>query len=622
MVSISATAENLATSNSLKIGATSSECEKASASRRAFFGDLHVHTSYSSDANFRMGTRTTPDDAYRFALGHDIPLPPYDAAGNSLRRLRIDRPLDFAAVTDHAEELADVRLCTDDELDYGDSLECRLTGMKKTLYDLWNKQLLGRGCQGTTEECHLARTNAWQDTIASAQAYNSPCQFTAFIGYEWSGIQNGGNMHRNVIFRNDQVIDVPISALDATSAELLWQGLDANCRNAGNDCDAITIPHNMNLSKGQMYSSLMGSGEPISVEVALQRQSYETLAEIMQHKGDSECYYREGFSEDELCNFEKLPYSSFLGKYFEFIRKGPKNDTRYMREALREGLRIEDQLGVNPFKTGFIGGTDTHISAPGAVSEMNYAGHHGAQNISTEIAIDEQLVDFSESGPGGLTVVYADENTRESLFKAMKRREAYGTSGPRIEARFFAGDDLPGDLCSMNQDALAGQAYTNGVPMGGELQGSKLAGGPRFVVSALHDAGTLASPGNKLERIQVIKGWVDTSGNSHETVYTLAGDKVTVPNDLNSCQPLAQGEERLCSVWRDPAFDAGQDAYYYARVIENPSCRWSARVCMANQVDCSNPESVPEHLSACCDASVPKLIQERAWTSPIWYKPD
>lgn len=601
-------------------------CEQFSASRQAFFGDLHVHSSYSADAYFRMGSRTTPDDAYRFALGQSIPLAPFDAEGNSSRYLKIDRPLDFSAVTDHAEDLADVRLCRDPRWGENGSLSCQFSGFFKTFYDMAAEKIRnlhgGASCQAEESTCQAALTSVWQDTIASAEAYNQPCEFTTFIGYEWSATIDGSNMHRNVIFRNAEVVDTPISAKDAKTPERLWQGLDANCRNTDKGCDAITIPHNMNLSKGFMFSPLMGNGEPMTPEVAAQRHSYETLAEIMQHKGDSECFYGSGLGEDELCNFEKLSYNSFREKYVGFLRRPPVNDTRYMREALREGFRQEQLHGINPFKTGFIGGTDTHIAAPGAVQESNYPGHHGKMNFAKDMPVEKQLPDYIESGPGGLAVVYAEQNTRESIFNAMKRREAYGTTGPRIGVRFFGGENIPQDACGFDADTLAEQGYQYGVPMGGDLEMASAETSPRFVVSAQADTGTLKNPGTPLQRIQIIKGWIDEDGRSKEKVMDVAGNPDNGASvDLSTCQPQGEGFKNLCAVWDDPMFDPKQQAYYYARVVENPSCRWNAHVCVNNQVDCSNPESVPEHLQSCCDASVPKTLQERAWTSPIWYSP-
>jgi len=603
-------------------------CSDSSETRRAYFGDLHVHTSYSSDAYFRMGARTTPDDAYRFARGYAISLPPFDADGRSQRRLKIDRPLDFAAVTDHAEDLADVRLCSDPQWGMSDNYSCGMSGKWKTLYDLVSNKVSSwtggeATCDGEGGLCEQAKKSVWDDTIASAEAHNSPCEFTTFIGYEWSGVIDGANMHRNIIFRNSQVVETPMSALDLPTPEQLWSGLDKNCRDSGASCDAITIPHNMNLSKGKLFSQTMSDGKPMTRAVARQRQDYDTLAEILQHKGDSECFYRSGFSEDELCDFEKLPYDSFLGKYVSYLRKPPKNDTSYMREALREGLRLERELDVNPFMTGFIGGTDTHFGAPGSVSEADYPGHHGDQNYSKEFPLDEQMPDFIESNPGGLAVVYAQDNTRESLFEGMKRREAYGTSGPRMLVRFFSGDNLSDESCGLNDQHFASEGYANGVPMGGVLQGSAVKGGPKFVISASHDPGTASAPGHLLQKIQVVKGWVDESGVSQEKVFDVSSsDDTDVTIGEKSCDPIVSGADQLCAVWKDPSFDAETNAFYYARVIENPSCRWNAHVCLANNVSCSNPELVPEGLKQCCDSTIPKTIQERAWTSPIWFSPD
>jgi Protein of unknown function (DUF3604) len=604
------------------------ECRDTLETRRAYFGDLHVHTSYSSDAYFRMGARTTPHDAYRFARGQAISLPPFDMDGRSGRQLKLDRSLDFAAVTDHAEDLADVRLCSDPLWGENDRYSCTMSGKWKTLYGLVSKKISewrgdASACDAADGLCKQAKKQVWSDIIDSAEAHNSPCEFTSFIGYEWSGVIDGANMHRNIIFRNRQVVDMPMSALDLPTPEQLWGHLDESCRDAGNSCEAITIPHNMNLSKGRLFSQVMSNGEPMTKSVAQQRQDYDTLAEILQHKGDSECFYQSGFTEDELCNFEKLPYDSFLGKYVSYFRKPPKNDTSYMREALREGFRLQEELDINPFMTGFIGGTDTHFGAPGSVSEQGYPGHHGDQNYSDDFPIDQQMPDFIESNPGGLAVVYAENNTRESLFDGMKRREAYGTSGPRMLVRFFSGDDLPETMCQLDDQNLAAEGYANGVPMGGVLHATSSNSGPKFVVSASQDPGTKNVPGHLLQKIQIVKGWVDDEGVSQESVFDVQGAKTASASiGEKSCEPITSGANQLCKVWKDPNFDPTSNAYYYAKVVENPSCRWNTFVCLANQVDCSNPEAVPDGLAQCCDSSIPKTIQERAWTSPIWFSPE
>jgi hypothetical protein len=594
-------------------------CPDFTAERRAYFGDTHVHTRYSQDANWRMGsTQTTPDDAYRFARGERISLPPYDAAGNSLRSLQIQRPLDFAVVTDHAEDMGIVRICEDPDYPGFDAWVCRKNQIVAALSQKAAQYLPGVDvpCSGPSAECDAATTAVWQDTISAAQTHNSHCEFSTLIGYEWSGTLQGSNMHRNVLFRSEDVITRPISAREAPHVEALWEGLDRKCRDAVPGCEAITIPHNMNLSEGKMFSARMGNGEAITSAVALQRARYERLAEILQHKGSSECYYGADFAADELCNFEMLPFSSFLGKYFPLLREPPVNDSRFMREALREGFRLEQELGSNPFAPGFIGSTDNHTSTPGAVEENNYGGNHGAQVIIGR-GEKPQLPDRVEQNAGGLAVVYAEQNSRDALFDAMQRREAYGTSGTRIQLRFFGAADFPEDLCS--RPDLVAQGYRHGVPMGSELTTTEEA--PVFVVSAAQDPGTPQFPGTALQRIQIIKGWVDADGSSREKVYEIAGQPDNGASvNLDTCEPQGEGFQSLCQVWQDPDFDSTSNAFYYTRVLENPSCRWQQHICAANQVDCSRPEAVSEGLRGCCDTSVPKTIQERAWSSPIWWR--
>ena len=360
-----------------------------------------------------------------------------------------------------------------------------------------------------------------------------------------------------------------------------------------------------------------GKWQPDHSDVAQRRSRYERLAEIYQHKGDSECYFGADFAVDELCSFEKLPYSSFLGKYVSVLREPPANDSRYMREALREGIRLQQVLGVNPFTPGFIGSTDSHIGAPGAVNESLYKGNHGAQHILGD-GSQPQLPDRVEQSPGGLAVLYAEQNTRAALFDAMLRREAYGTSGTRITLRFFGGWGFPVNMCQAADFAALG--YRDGVPMGGELPVQHAAAAPVFAVSALQDTGTAHSSGTSLQRIQVVKGWVDESGASREQVYDIAGNANNGAKvNLSSCEPVGNGFPRLCGVWTDPDFDPKHNAYYYARVLENPSCRWQQRICSANRVTCDDPDAVPAAFAGCCDTTVPKTIQERAWSSPIWY---
>lgn len=596
-------------------------CNDFSAERRAYFGDLHVHTRFSQDASWRMGnTRLGPDEAYQFARGHRIDLPPYDALGESLRSVQLQRPLDFLAVTDHAEALDAVRVCENPAYDGPGAWMCHSSPWTRMAMGLVGRYLpVDTLCGPGDVQCALAGAEVWSDIVLSAQQHNAPCDFSTFIGYEWSGLDGGANLHRNVIFRNSAVPAAPVSARDARTPEALWAALDEHCRDSIDGCEAVTIPHNANLSQGRMFSPMTTAGVRMTPALAAQRARYERLAELIQHKGDSECYGGVG-AEDELCGFEKLPYSSFVQKYLPFLGEAPADDSRYLREALREGLRLQRELGENPFAIGFIGGTDSHVAAGGAVAEDNHPGHHGAQHISGTGAA-AQLPDRVEQNPGGLAVLYAEENSRDALYRAMQRREAYATSGPRIQLRFFGGWNYEDDLCERVD--LVAQGYANGVPMGGELRAADRNGrAPAFLLAAMADTGTASLPGGALQRLQVIKAWVDAQGESREQIYDVAGSvEIGMQVDLKSCQPLARGYRKLCTVWRDPEFSPATSALYYARVVETPSCRWHRRICVANAVNCDDVEALPDGFKGCCDESVPDTVQERAWSSPIWYRP-
>jgi hypothetical protein len=341
----------------------------------------------------------------------------------------------------------------------------------------------------------------------------------------------------------------------------------------------------------------------------------------MQHKGSSEC--RQGMGNaDELCDFELLPYDNFGGKYATWMARLP-DGSNYVRNALGEGLKVEERTGVNPFRTGFVGGTDTHLGAAGAVSEIDYPGHGGAgAPISGEGPAG--FTDDVEFNPGGLTVLWAEENSRESLFAALARREAYATSGPRIVVRFFGGFDLPSDLC--RSDDFAKLGYAQGVAMGGTLAPPAAASGagalrPRFAVSALRDPGVEGEPRAPLQRIQIVKGWVE-GGTVRERVVDVAGDaSASATVDPETCETKGTGFDDLCAVWTDEEYLPQQRAFYYARVLENPTCRWTARACREAGVRCDDAANVPAGFAGCCDGSLVLTTQERAWTSPIWVSP-
>ena len=603
--------------------------------RRPFFGDTHVHTVYSFDAN-SQDTRNTPRDAYRLAQGEKIGLQPYDAEGNALRSAQLRRPLDFTALTDHAELLGEIRICRNEELPGGDSDFCwtyRLNPVNG-FGPLAFRNLLLRDrfqfCGENGELCLKEAMVVWRDIQAAAEeAYDrsSECSFTSFVGYEWTASAgNGVNLHRNVIFRNDRVPSLPPSWVETPSAYALWQHLQRGCIDGVEGCDALTIPHNSNLSgPGLMFASakvrsLDDLDMPVDKEEATLRQRWEPLVEIMQHKGDSECLLG-GDTSDEACGFEKLPYNSFAGvgriAADGGLVLGPSlaPDQRGMvRDALKKGLLIQEAVGANSLKYGIVASTDTHLGTPGLAEEEGAKGHGGAGARNTQ-----GLPDDLEFNPGGLAVIWAEENSRDAIFAGMQRREAYGTSGTRPVVRFFGGWDYGADLCETGGLAAAG--YAGGVPMGGDLTAApKGAKAPHFVVSALQDPGTPSAPGTPLQRVQVIKGWVE-DGKAQEKVYDVAGGDNGASVDTKTCERSGAGSGSLCAVWQDPEFDAGQGAFYYAWVLENPTCRWSQQICVDSGVSCDDPSTITAGLEGCCSPAHIPVVQERAWTSPIWYTP-
>jgi len=556
------------------------------------FGDLHVHTALSLDAN-TQGTILTPEDAYLYAKGQPLYLQPYNPDGTSSRVSKLNKPLDFAAVTDHAELLGEVRMCTDSDSQYFNHLTCRFyRDFPRLSYFYINaKASLGKalGMCGDDRELCLAEAQVpWLQTIEAAEKHydrSKDCKFTSFIGYEWTGaVYSGSNLHRNIIFNNSNVPFSPISFLDAPSRQQLWSKLDQGC---SGDCDYVVIPHNSNLSNGFMFE------EPNQDELFIQNIK-EPLIEIFQHKGSSECAIDE---DDPLCSFEQLPYKDFRAKFSNDLSPAPKSS--YVRDALNKGLKIKGSKNINPFKYGFIGSTDTHLAIPGATDEEFFQGHGGAGK-SFRNSIPQGLPDDIEFNPGGLAVVWAEENSRSSIFKALQRKEVYGTSGPRFLVRFFAGNNLNKSLCDF-PDAIS-QAYQVGVPMGGTLNATNLSNLSIFI-SAKADA---SLENQYLEKIQIIKG-VLKGDEIHTSVIDVIDDQQTTLNE-SSCEIIGKGKKSICAIWHDPSFDNQENAYYYARVVANKSCRWSHQLCISN----------PDYCVDDSDFETPKFIQERAWTSPIW----
>ena len=561
---------------------------------------------------------------------------PYDDDNNPQRYIQLDRPLDFVALSDHAALLGEIDICTTRGpwlywhpvcLAHRSSRDLSvllLGGRTLGLRSRWGF------CGDEGELCLERASSVWQEIVRAAEeAYDrsAECRFTSFVGYEWTAsFDEGKNLHRNVVFRNANVPVLPTSWIETPSAWDLWDHLDRDCLNAGTGCDVLTIPHNSNISSGLMFESakIEGSAAPhpeVDAAEARRRARMEPIIEIMQHKGSSECDIVAGFGNDETCDFETLPYDSFGGGQQTWITAAPQlpDANNFVRWALSEGLRQQAELGVNGLKYGIIASTDTHIAAPGLTTEDAKHPGHGGFGKGEGAATADEFADNIEFGPGGLAVVWAEENTRDAIFEAMLRRETYGTSGTRPIVRFFGGWEYPADLCG--EGDLVAQGYASGVPMGGDLPPKPTAAGaPRFVVSVARDPGSASVTGFPLQRVQIVKGWLE-AGEHREQVYPVAGGDNGATVDLATCKPRGRGADNLCGVWSDPDFDASVPAWYYARVFENPSCRWSQYTCNAAGVDCSDPASVPEGLAACCDESHKAAIQERAWTSPIWYTP-
>lgn len=595
--------------------------------RRPFFGDLHIHTRLSLDAAMQ-DTRTGPEEAYGYARGSSISIPPYGDEEAGAREATIGRSIDFAGVTDHAEMYGETRICHTPGMEGYWSFACMGLRWLPSMVGIYFMHEASNGvrlgfCGDEGEICADAAMGPWQDIQAAAEsAYDRSegCEFTSFVAYEWTGTYMGdksdvANLHRNVIFRNAEVPERAGSFIDFSTPPELWKYLQQDCREKG-QCDAVVIPHNSNISLGRMFDDIWNDGSLVSSDDAQKRQEFETLVEMIQHKGSSECFSGAG-NADEACDFEQLPWNSFTGNTFESRAKPLTADAGFVREVLKEGIAQQAQSRINPYKFGFIGSTDTHRALAGGVEEMGFPGHGGAGNAAVAVGA-EGLPDEWEFNPGGLAVLYAEENSRDALFASMQRRESYATSGTRIGVRFFGGWDFPEDMCG--RDDLVALGYQRGVPMGADLREAQEGQTPVFVVSASRDPGTLAAPGVDLQRVELIKGWVEADGSTHERVVNIAGDADNGSSvDINTCEPVGTGAKTLCSIWSDPEFDASQGAFYYARVLENPSCRWSTYVCNAQQIDCSNPDRLSDEAADCCRPEMPKTIQERAWTSPIWY---
>ncbi len=622
--------------------------------RRAFYGDLHVHTEYSFDG-YAMGTQATPYDAYRFAKGEAITNPGgFD--------MQLSRPLDFYAVTDHAMFLGLAKASAETVTEFSKNdfaapyhglndphnYDTDFLSMIKRLGTFANflPSAVGSLRSGDIDRDEVLGVirSAWEDIIAAADEHNDPGNFTSFVAYEYTAsTQDMGNLHRNVIFKgSDRLPREPFSRFHSVNPEDLWDWMD-ELRTMG--VESLSIPHNSNGSNGQMFKLEDWAGDPLDDAYAEQRMRNEPVVEITQVKGTSETHPLLS-TRDEFAGFEIMPYRVATNALSAV-------NGSYAREALLNGLAIEQAGGENPYKFGFIGSSDTHSGAA-AIEEDNYVsklgllsseavqrgsvpytgldaqtfywgsrvlavtnpsprGGAGYSKINGEVYINGATPTF---GASGLAAAWAEENTRDSLYAAFRRKEVFATSGPRIQIRFFAGANL--DESMMSSPDGIDRAYEAGVTMGADLQLAETGEGvPKFLIMASADPSSAP-----LQRLQVIKGWVDEAGQTHEDVIDVACAKGAAVDpetkrcpdngarvDISSCAINPEtGAAQLSALWSDPEFDPQTRAFYYARVIENPTCRWSTWDAIRAGV-----EPRPD---------LAKTLQERAWSSPINIVPD
>lgn len=578
--------------------------------RHLLWGDLHIHTSYSTDA-YALGVKATPEDAYLFTRGGTIE----HGAGYPIR---IDRPLDFAAVTDHSEYMGVARL--DDTI----TLPLEERSLRERLLNdgplslsfamaMIMRDITGLETFGDSPEVRKIGLDAWQLMIDTANAHYEPGVFTTFVGYEWSSMPDGQNLHRNVIYRDDNVPARPFTSLDSDNPEDLWDALD---QQRADGKTMLAIPHNGNVSNGLMYDRVQFDGSQMTAEYVQQRLRNEPVSEILQIKGSSETHPMLS-PEDEFADFEIMTTQlSPSGAFSE-----PRGS--YARDALRAGIEFSHAEDFNPYRFGVIGSSDSHNASTPA-EEDNYHGKlplmdgTAGLRLGESILLPESLRRSRKWGSAGLAGVWAQENTRESIYDALVRKETFATSGPRISLRFFGSFHYSADM--LQSTALLQQAYARGVPMGGDIALPRpqtagvdsIATAPTFVVWAAKDP-----EGANLDRLQIIKGWVDAEGASHEKIFDVALSGSRAVDGSGTAPPVGNtvdveyatytnsiGSGQLSAFWQDPQFDPAQEAFYYARAIEIPTPRWSTYDAMRLGVEAPEPAS----------------IQERAISSAIWYR--
>jgi hypothetical protein len=586
-----------------------------------YFGDTHLHTALSGDA-FAFGNKVNDEEALRLARGNEITAP-------GGKQVKLSRPLDFLVVADHAEAYgAMIEVYAGNSALMGDPVTKR-----------WNQMLHAGGAQSFKAAMEMIQAvsantlpealidkkffrSVWEKHTAIVDRYNEPGTFTAFQGYEWTSHPGGNNLHRVVIFRGnaDHVNQViPFSAFDSEDPEDLWQWMASYEERTGSSI--LAIPHNGNLSSGTMFDVETFSGGPLSKTYAENRMRWEPLYEVTQIKGDGEAHPYLS-PNDEFADYENWDKGnmdlSVLKKDLSASEKRSMLKGEYGRSGLKRGLLLQDKLGANPYKFGMIGSTDSHTSLATAAEENFFGKHSGKE--PTPDRWNHPIFDFNgvqimgwQQAASGYAAVWATENTREAIFDAMQRKETYATTGSRMKVRFFGGWDFVAE--DANNRLPADVGYAKGVPMGGDLTNVPSGKSPTFLVGALKDA-----IGGNLDRIQIVKGWLDKDGKTQEKVYDVAWSGDRKPNANGKLPAVGNtvdvakatwtnsiGSSELITVWKDPDFDPSESAFYYARVIEIPTPRWTAYDALRFDVKMSE--------------EVPMTTQERAYTSPIWYTP-
>ncbi len=585
---------------------------------RVFFGDTHLHSSYSTDAGM-LGNTLGPEEAFRFARGETV-------TSSTGIPARLRRPLDFVVLTDHAENLGLAPALKESnplilKSEWGRQQhelvkQGTLAGLIKA-FENWLSRVSAN--DDPTRDVPELKREMWQKITTAAEKYNEPGRFSALIGFEWTSQPGGANLHRNVIFRDgkqraDQI--VPFSSFDSQDPEQLWAWMDAYEKKTGGR--AMAIAHNGNMSNGVMFDDVTYSRKPLDRAYAQARMRWEPVYEVTQIKGDGETHPVLS-PTDEYAAFERWDKVS--------IGSQPKEPgmlpREYARQALKSGLAHEAKLGANPFKFGMIGSTDSHTSLATS-DESNFFGKVVAlEPTADEVRFNEimfgrnlpknyQIV-ARQSSASGLAGVWARDNTREALWDAMARKEVFATTGTRMLVRVFAGFDFTG--ADLHRSDFARNGYAKGVPMGGDLKAAPAGKAPVLLIRAVRDV-----DGANLDRVQVVKGWLDAQGKTHEKVYDVAwsgarkpgkdGKLLPVGNTVNVAEATytnAIGAPVLETTWKDPAFDPQQRAFYYVRVIEIPTPRWTTYDA--------------KFFGVALPKDVPASIQDRAYTSPIWYTP-